>query len=81
MPAQSDEHTGAGTPEWQAVREACRQQGRKLYWLAGQANMSYTTFYAKMQRYQGYALRPAEQESIAAALGMTVADIWQKDRD
>lgn len=75
MPALPDEQVAA-TPEWLALREACRLQGRKLTWVAAAVGMSYASFWAKMNRKPGYALRPAEQERIAAALGKSVAEIW-----
>lgn len=75
MPTMSEEQA-AHTPEWLAVREACQMQGRKLYWIAGEAGMSYRTFHAKMHRDAGYTWRQGERERIAAALGKAVADIW-----
>lgn len=75
MPATT-KHGSSSTPAWLALREACQRQGRKLWWVAQQAGMSYRTLHAKMNQQDGYIWRPGERERIAAALSLTLADLW-----
>lgn len=68
--------TTPATPEWLKLRELCQKRGRKLYWVAAQAGISYRTLFAKMNQEYGYAWRQGEREAIAKAVDATMADIW-----
>lgn len=56
--------------------QLCRVQGRKKSWVAAQAGMTPQDLSNKFRGRPGYGWRPAEQEAVAAALGVPVAFIW-----
>lgn len=64
------------TPEWEAFKGVCREKGIKLYWVAGQMQMSYSNLYNWLRRYPGYPDTPEKRARLAEVLAVAESRIW-----